>query len=341
MVRSWRVVTRGTTTGPYGVPAWFRLFTSILKGTIMKTILILGCDGESSYLAGALSQASERCRTVFVDPWKIHAEGDRLTIYSDSTWELIVDGTAVTDCYKLIWRSYDGYHDKLSQFEHIEARSLFESWLNLLAGRSINPYTAWLKHQHKPSQFCRLARHKALKSVFSDNGPDTAWSSDSGSIDGVGELIWKPITSGDVVPIESFEQVRGLFGTIQDRQQSEVLRAYVVRNKVVAAFHIRYEGVDYRRTKKREIKQTDLTESMSLACEAIAESEDCTAFCAIEFLLSPSGKWLFGEVNPSPMFVGFDSHCGGKIGRALVNSILHEEVQSTKTVQEEATQHGD
>jgi glutathione synthase/RimK-type ligase-like ATP-grasp enzyme len=112
--------------------------------------------------------------------------------------------------------------------------------------------------------------------------------------------------------------------TFQELLPGEDLRIFVLDGRVVAAFRIEVEegALDYRQNEQR-------IESVSLepAVEEMARraaAEIGLRFTGMDLKRAADGSWRLLELNPSPMFLGFDQRAGTDVLGALAGALMGE-----------------
>ena len=62
---------------------------------------------------------------------------------------------------------------------------------------------------------------------------------------------------------------------------------------------------------------------MEERCRLIARALHLV-WTGIDFRLTPEGRYVFLEANPSPMFLGFEARCGLPLTEALIELLTGE-----------------
>jgi glutathione synthase/RimK-type ligase-like ATP-grasp enzyme len=140
--------------------------------------------------------------------------------------------------------------------------------------------------------------------------------------------IFKPVQGGahtrHVTPTHlTDENLRNLAlapVTLQEEVPGTNIRVFVAGRRVLAC-EVRSEAVDFRDTSDPRIVVHPLPPAMEAAALRIAETLDLR-WTGIDFRLTPEGRYVFLEANPSPMFLGFESRCGLPLTAALADLLL-------------------
>jgi glutathione synthase/RimK-type ligase-like ATP-grasp enzyme len=176
----------------------------------------------------------------------------------------------------------------------------------------------------KPFQLARLA--EAGFPV-----PDTLWSNDPGDVRAFaarhGRVAYKPIAGGAAtrelteadLDDARLSALAGAPVTFQELLPGEDLRVFVLDGEVVAAFHIHTQALDYRQNEER-VEAIVPDEALAGTCRRAADLLELR-FTGMDLKRAADGTLRILELNPSPMFLGFDARAGtdvlGCLARAL------------------------
>src|SRR6185295_14617017 len=105
--------------------------------------------------------------------------------------------------------------------------------------------------------------------------------------------------------------------TLQEEVAGTNIRVFVAAPRVLAC-EVRTEQLDFREDQDPQILPHDLPEQVADVSRKIAAALDLL-WTGIDFRLTPDGRYVFLEANPSPMFIGFESRCGLPLTDALVD----------------------
>ena len=300
------------------------------------TILILGAndDEHAVHMRERLCQSGAdalqidcawfpRTMTIAFDP----AEGaGEIVVPGGRT----IDFDAVSAVY---WRNYDGMAPAnlpdafQSHVAENDSRSLFESLLIWLPARWVNGWGAVQLHQTKPVQLAMVAQLGVPipRSIITNAARPL--------LDFVGcnpRSIYKPVQGGahtrrvsaaELKP-ENLESLRIAPVTIQDEIAGTNIRAFVAGERVLAC-EVRTGSLDFRDDAAPDIVPHPLPSDVEDMCRAIARTLGLV-WTGIDFRLTPDGRYVFLEANPSPMFMGFEKYSGLPLTDALSDLLLAE-----------------
>lgn len=229
------------------------------------------------------------------------------------------------------WRNYSGVSvpetlapDQLWIAEN-DARGLFESFLIQLPTRWVNGWEAFTLHQTKPVQLARVAALGIpIPATRLTNDPETLREFAAAH----GRCILKPVQGGDhAMPLtdrhltpENLEALKLAPVTIQEEIPGTNIRAFVAGERIYAC-EIRTDRLDYRDDDAPELLVHHLPPGIRDQCLRIAR-ELHLRWTGIDFRRTPTGKYVFLEANPSPMFLGFEEQTGLPLTAALVDLLM-------------------
>ncbi len=229
------------------------------------------------------------------------------------------------------WRCYNGVgQPELPDPEQgyiagNDARSLFESLLIDLPARWVNGWSAFQSHQTKPAQF-------ALASRLGAPVPATLLSNDPEQVRLFAarhpKSIFKPVQGGAharrVTPQhlgdENLKNLQYAPVTLQEEVEGTNIRVFIAGRRVLAC-EVRSEYLDYRDSVNPDIIPHSLPDSEADLYLAIASAMHLS-WTGIDLRLTPEGRYVFLEANPSPMFLGFESRCGLPLTESLISLLL-------------------
>lgn len=301
-----------------------------------KTILILGTDDDDHALfmrerllalghyAHLLdSQWFPTAMTVSLDP---SAGSGALTLPDGQ----IIEFGQIDAVY---WRSYGGVggpelpDPEQAWIAENDSRSLFESLLKQLPARRVNGWEAFQLHQTKPVQLARVARLGA-------NVPPTLLGNEPAAVlDFVrqhGNCIVKPVQGGDhTVRIRAeeltpkrLENLKLAPITIQAEIPGTNIRVFVAGERVLAS-EIQSATLDYREDAEPALLVHELPVEIAALSRRIAR-ELSMLWTGIDYRLTPDGRYVFLEANPSPMFLGFEEQTGLPLAESLTNLLVDD-----------------
>jgi glutathione synthase/RimK-type ligase-like ATP-grasp enzyme len=160
--------------------------------------------------------------------------------------------------------------------------------------------------------------------------PETLWTNDPAAVrefSSERRVIYKPISGGaatrELGPNDlTDDRLRALSGapvTFQELLDGDNFRVYCIDGEVVAGFRITSAEIDYRQNEET-IEQTSLPANVLGDCIRAAEVLG-VRWAGIDLRDDGKGNLRFLEVNPSPMFMGFDARGGTNILGALVDAL--------------------
>ncbi len=138
------------------------------------------------------------------------------------------------------------------------------------------------------------------------------------------ELIIKPVAGGDTIKLLNQDQLEKIKSTldyktyiIQERIIGQEIRTFLIGYKTIVSLHLITNDLDYREKQNiQEIKIIDIP--TNLANSIIKFSKYIgLKFCALDFK-KVDNEYYFLDINPAPMFVGFEI----KSGYPITNKII-------------------
>jgi hypothetical protein len=229
------------------------------------------------------------------------------------------------------WRVYHGAwtpelpHPGQGFIAQNDARGLFESVLLRLPTRWVNGWNAFQLHQTKPAQLAIVAElDMAVPAtlVTNDRTRLAAFAQAHPS------LIFKPVQGGAharrLTPAHldpaNLESLAVAPVTLQEEVPGTNVRAFVAGERVMAC-EIATDRLDYRDDPAPQIVPHELPEATKASCLAAAAALDLV-WTGIDFRLTPEGRYVFLEANPSPMFLGFEERTGLPLTESLAELLL-------------------
>lgn len=208
-----------------------------------------------------------------------------------------------------------------------DSMSALRSLIQACPARWINSWQAYEFHKEKPLQL-RAVRQIGV------NIPATLVTNDPKQVTEFTRVrervIFKPVYGGahtqfltaSHLQSERLSRVLSISPvTLQEYIPGTNIRSYVIANSVYSA-EIRSTALDFREDIKAELLPVKLPESVRQQCLAITQALKLE-WTAIDWRLQPSGKWVFLEANPSPMFLHFEGQTGFPITRELVKLLMN------------------
>lgn len=229
------------------------------------------------------------------------------------------------------WRCYNNIQTPpLSDSEQAyiaanDARGLFESLLIRLPTRWVNGWRAFQLHQTKPVQL-------ALVAALGVSIPATMLANDAQAIRAFAaehpRCIFKPVQGGaharPLTPAhldeENLRRLTYAPVTIQEEVPGTNVRVFVAGERVLAC-ELATASLDYRDDPNPRVVAHPLPDDMAATCLRIALTLDLL-WTGIDLRLTPQGRYVFLEANPSPMFLGFEARCGLPLTDSLITLLM-------------------
>lgn len=175
----------------------------------------------------------------------------------------------------------------------------------------------------KPGQIARLAA--AGLPV-----PETLWTNDPAAVRRFAagrEVIYKPIRGGaatqrlgaDDLAAERLQKIENSAVCFQELLPGENLRVYVLDGRVLSAYQIDATELDYR-GHETGVTRFPLDPALDAICVRAAR-ELGLRFTGMDLKRHADGGFRILELNPSPMFLGFDEATGTDILGELANAL--------------------
>lgn len=162
--------------------------------------------------------------------------------------------------------------------------------------------------------------------------PETLWSNDPNQVRRFSKrrrIAYKPIVGGastkELVENDLTEQRLDKLSsapvTFQALLPGDDIRIYVINNKITASYRIITKSLDYRQNEER-VETIKLSEDVCKQCIEAAKTIGLR-FTGIDLKADADGTLRFLELNPSPMFLGFDSLAKTDILGALAQTLFN------------------
>lgn len=221
-----------------------------------------------------------------------------------------------TDVHAVYWRCYNGIQppplpDPEQAFiASNDARGLFESFLIRLKARWVNGWNAFQMHQTKPVQLARVA-------LLGVPVPATILANDAEAVrDFAGRhprSIFKPVQGGAhtrrVTPghltDENLKNLAYAPVTLQEEVPGTNVRVFIAGPRVLACT-LNTEAIDFRDDLEADVRPHALPPAIAEQSLRIARELELL-WTGMDFRLTPEGRYVFLEANPSPMFLGFEA----------------------------------
>lgn len=240
---------------------------------------------------------------------------------------------ALAEVHSVYWRNYGGVTaaaelpEDQQWIARNDARGLFESFLMLTPARWVNGWSGFAMHQTKPVQFARVARLGVpVPATLVTNDPEALTRFAEGYL----RCIVKPVQGGDhaieltsrhLAP-QNLASLRFAPITIQEEIDGTNVRAFVAGSRVLGC-EIRARTLDYRDDDEARVVPHDLPPAIQEQSVRVARALDLL-WTGIDYRLTPDGRYVFLEANPSPMFMGFEQQSGVPLTAALLDLLLED-----------------
>jgi len=161
--------------------------------------------------------------------------------------------------------------------------------------------------------------------------PESLWSNAPSKVRQFAEgrrVVYKPVVGGaatqELAPDDLTEQRLTQLSTapvtFQALLPGDDIRVYVIDNEIIASYRISTKSLDYRQNEEN-VESIDLTEEVYKQCIDAAKVIGLR-FTGIDLKADANGSLKILELNPSPMFLGFDTLAGTDILGHLTQALL-------------------
>ncbi|MEM9007205.1 MAG: hypothetical protein AAGE59_27215 [Cyanobacteria bacterium P01_F01_bin.86] len=209
-----------------------------------------------------------------------------------------------------------------------DAMSTLRTFMQGTSIRWVNSWQAYQFHKEKPLQL-RAVEQLGVQI------PKTLIGNDPIAIrefaQNHSKVIFKPVYGGahtkslepKHLALERLELALQLSPiALQEYIPGTNLRVYVIGNALYAA-EIRSAAIDFRSDQEAHIVPLEIPDKIQQQSHQIARALGLT-WTAIDWRLTPEGKFVFLEANPSPMFIHFERQTQYPITQALINVLTQE-----------------
>lgn len=184
----------------------------------------------------------------------------------------------------------------------------------------VNPLSTLLCHYYKPHTQDHLRQAGVpVPETYAGNDPEAIRA----FVARYGEVISKPLAGGreavaltaDDLSAEFLARLREMPILLQERIRGADIRVYVLGGQIIAAGALETDQVDFR-TGPQQFTPTPLDAE---ECRAVIETARAMhlSFAGIDFKRPASGRPVVLDVNPAPMFAGFERITGQDIAGPL------------------------
>jgi glutathione synthase/RimK-type ligase-like ATP-grasp enzyme len=160
--------------------------------------------------------------------------------------------------------------------------------------------------------------------------PETLWTNDPDAVRRFANgrrIAFKPVAGGaatrelspgDLVDAK-LARLANAPVTFQELLPGRDLRVFVLDGRIVAAFHIHTQALDYRQNEEK-VESIALEPAVARICLEAA-SLTGLRFTGMDLKETEEGAAKILELNPSPMFLGFDAMAGTDVRGRLVEAL--------------------
>lgn len=190
---------------------------------------------------------------------------------------------------------------------------------------TLNPLDTLLCHYYKLNTIERLRQAGVpVPPMIATNDPESAQVFANSHKD----IVCKPLAGGAIAIGLSAggisEQFYALLKIAPVMLQARVygydIRAYVLNNQVIAAASTWTQHVDFR-TGDQRFQPTDLTPEETHGVIQAAQLLSLS-FAGIDFKRTSDGQYFILDVNPAPMFAGFEQITGLEIASSIAKHLV-------------------
>ena len=209
-----------------------------------------------------------------------------------------------------------------------DAMSVLRTFMQGTPIRWVNSWQAYQFHKEKPLQLRQVQQLGVqIPKTLIGNDP-IAIREFAGSHD---KIIFKPVYGGaHTKPLEAQHLISERLEwalrfspiALQEYIPGTNLRVYVI-GKALYAAEIRSASIDFRADQQAPILPIEIPSTVQQQCHQIARALGLT-WTAIDWRLTPEGKFVFLEANPSPMFIHFERQTQYPITQALIDLLTQE-----------------
>ena len=299
-------------------------------------VLILGNskDPHAAHLQTALTQAG--CLADYLDT-SLFPTQIRMSWQADTSQGYIsLPGGRRLDCqdiHSVFWRNFgsvgipslkDDYQQTLAFNDAMSVLRTFMQGTNI---HWINSWRAYQFHKEKPLQLRKVQEIGCgIPATLIGNDPEAAIKFAASHE----KVIFKPVYGGaharllekEHLQPERLHLVLKISPiTLQEYIPGTNIRSYVIGQSVYSA-EIRTQSLDFREDPEAQLIPCQLPDLVQSQCGQIAQAL-WLEWTAIDWRLTPEGKYIFLEANPSPMFIHFEQQTNWPITKELVSLLMH------------------
>ncbi len=300
-----------------------------------KTILILGHPSEphAAHMQRAIGQTGAIAYYLETHLFPTQIQLSWIPATMDGTI-VFADGykLRLQDIHSVFWRQIAGVQiapalaPEQQRLAYEDSMSLLRSIMQGSTAKWINSWEAYQFHKEKPLQLSMVKKLGIqIPQTLISNDPEQI----TNFVNTQQTVIFKPVYGGAhtqrVTPQhlepERLKKVLSFSpATFQTYIPGTNIRTYVIGESIFSA-EIDSPDLDFRTDQNASLTPIKVPDEIAQQCLSIAKTLKLQ-WTAIDWRLSPSGKYFFLEANPSPMFLYFEQQTGYSITEALLNLLL-------------------
>lgn len=209
-----------------------------------------------------------------------------------------------------------------------EKDSMLGSLLRWLVGQNraiLNPLESLLCHYYKLDTIERLQQAGVpVPATMATNDPEAVQKFVKNHTD----IVCKPLAGGAIaigmsagdISEQFYALLRIAPAMLQARIYGYDVRAYVLNNQVISAASTLTEHVDFR-TDNQRFQPTALTQDEAQGVIQAARLMSLS-FAAIDFKRTSDGHYFILDVNPAPLFTGFEQITGLEVAGPIAKHLV-------------------
>ncbi len=193
------------------------------------------------------------------------------------------------DVESIYWRSIKPSLD--------DSYKLFQTFLQTFKTNWVNGWQGYALHQTKPITL-------QIVSKMGYAVPNTIYSNDPDMLKDYNNKVVKPLLGGSLtLPYTPNYPLRGPI-TVQDLIRGTNIRTFIIGSEVLSC-EVRTKYLDFREDPNPEVLIHDLPLDMVKQSLNISKALHLK-WASIDYRLTPEGRYVFLEANPSSMFIEFE-----------------------------------
>lgn len=227
--------------------------------------------------------------------------------------------------YSVYWRLNSGIRTHDRAISQNDSRAFIDSFLLHLPARWVNGKEGLDLHQTKPVQLALVKNLGVLiPQTLVTNDPQKALA----FIEREGDVIVKPVQGGfetRTISDRILSQIRNGALTLSPITLQQNVRGLDIRifsfGDEILAIEIESQTTDFRSDPRAKFRPHHLPDEVKRQVKAIRRTLKLE-FSGMDFKLTPDGRYIFLEANPSPMFIGFEKVSGIPLTDHLIKLLI-------------------